>query len=200
MTNSKWVTLHKFSSLINHASSHCDKLSKWVTLPCFFGRQSQANHVSPHDQSLWVQTLLYFCQSHQLCLILWPTGSEWHCFISLAGSLINHVSLHDQQDVSDTIYLLAHHLTTPWLTDCKSMKFPTQQCFIASHSVVTNSQWVVYHLCQSLLLISQIGCENGFVFYQIISDNIIPWWLTASAWYNYLWITLDLMSWATGSE
>ena len=62
----------------------------------------------PMTNREWV-TLLYFFarQSHQSCLISWPTVCEWHqCFISLPGSLINHVSSHDQQDVSDTALFL----------------------------------------------------------------------------------------------
>ena len=53
--------------------------------------------------SLWVISLYVFArQSHRSCLIQWPTGSEWNGFISFLCSLINHVSSHDQQQVSDT--------------------------------------------------------------------------------------------------
>ena len=128
MTNSMWVTLLYFLARQTHPSHfpwstgsewHCDY---FISLP-----DSLINHVSSHDQQLvsgtalfpcqavssimshpmtnrkWV-TLLYFLarESHQSCLITWPTVCEWHFFISLQGSLINHVSSHDQQDVSDT--------------------------------------------------------------------------------------------------
>ena len=54
----------------------------------------------------WPSLLFFFGrQSHQSCFP-WPSGSEWHCFISFAGSLINHVSSHDQQGVSDTTLFL----------------------------------------------------------------------------------------------
>ena len=75
----------------------------------------------------WVTLLYLFSRhwSHQWSLTPWPTESEWHCFISLPGSLmimshptwstesewhcglglINHLSSHDQQFVSDTAAL-----------------------------------------------------------------------------------------------
>ena len=131
MTNREWVTLLYFFPRQLHQSCFIPwpTGSEWhcfISLPgCLI------NHVSSHDQqgvsnnawflyqavssimfhpmtnSMWV-TLLYFFarQSHQSCFIPWPTGSEWHCFISLQGSPINHVPLYDPQIVSDTTLLL----------------------------------------------------------------------------------------------
>ena len=134
-------------SLINHVSTIWPTGSEWhwfISLP-----GSLINHLSSYDQqhvsdtvlflcqaaSLiishpmanreWVVTLVYFFarQSHQY-LILYPTVCEWYWFISLPGSLINHVSSYDQleQEVSDAAILFTHYFTftIPWQTGCKS--------------------------------------------------------------------------------
>ena len=79
----------------------------------------------PMGNSQWVTWLCFFARkSHQSCLIPWPTGcSEWHCFVSLSDSLINHVSSHDPQGVSDIAFFLCQAVS--------SMSHP-----------VTNRQWV----------------------------------------------------------
>ena len=126
MTNRQWVA-HCFvslpGSLINHVSSHDQQ---GVSDTAFFLCQAVSSIMShPMTNSEWV-TLLYFFarQSHQSCLIPWLTVCEWHCFISLPGSLINHVSSHDQQRVSDTLFLcqavssiMSHPMTNRlWVT------------------------------------------------------------------------------------
>ena len=127
MTNSQWVTLLYFFAMQSHQSH----LIPWPTASewhCFISLPvSLINHTSSHDQQAvsgtalclcqapsvmshpitnrqWVTLLTFFARlSHQSCLILWPTASEWHQrFISLRGCLINHVSSHDKQAVSDT--------------------------------------------------------------------------------------------------
>ena len=65
--------------------------SGWVTAQ-FIHRHLSMSH--PMTNREWV-TLLYFFarQSHQSCLIPWPTASEWHCFISWPGcvsSIMSH--------------------------------------------------------------------------------------------------------------
>ena len=132
-------------SLINHISSHDQQyVSDTALSPCqadssislpMINREwvttlflcQTVSSIMSHSMtnSLWV-ALLYFLarQSNQSCLILWPTGSEWHCFISLPGSLISHVSSHDQQFVSDTSLFL-----------CKAVSS------IMSHPM-TNRMWV----------------------------------------------------------
>ena len=108
-------------SLINHVSFHnqqyvsgtasvflCQAVSsimscpitnrKWVTVLNYFCQAVSSITSHPITNSMWV-TLLYFFarQSCQPCLIPQLTGSEWHCFISLQGSLIHHVSSHDHR-------------------------------------------------------------------------------------------------------
>ena len=125
MTNRGWVTLLYFFTRLSHQSC----LIPWPIESewhCFiYVPGSLTNHVSSHDQqyvsdtaskqshqsclipmtnSLWVTLLSRTI--HQSCLIPWPTVCEWHCFISLPGSLINHVSSHDQQTVSGTTLFL----------------------------------------------------------------------------------------------
>ena len=108
MTKRQWVT-HCFislpGSLINHVLSHDQQgVSETTSFLC----QSVSSIVShPMTNRVWV-TVLYLLtrQSHQSCLIPWPTESEWHCFMSLPSSLINHFSSHDQQKVSDTALCL----------------------------------------------------------------------------------------------
>ena len=124
-TDGKWHCFISFrpGSFINHVSS--PTVCKWqgfISLP-----GSLINYVSSHDQQLVGDTALYLCQavtslmshpmtnrvwvtlpvlylfarqSHQSCLIPWPTESEWQCFIYFR--LINHITFHDQQKVSDT--------------------------------------------------------------------------------------------------
>ena len=131
MTNSMWVTL-LYCSLINHVSSHDQQQVSDTALSC-----SLINHVSSHDQQGVSDTALL--QSHQSCLISWPTACEWHH--GLYCSLINHVSSHDQQAVSDTALLHFHQsCLIPWPTGCE------WHCLIAVSSLMshpmTNSLWV----------------------------------------------------------
>ena len=114
-TECVWHCFIAVSSIMSHPMTN----SLWVTLLYC----SLINHVSSHDQQVVSDTALL--QSHQSCLIPWPTGSEWHCFIAVSSimshpmtnsmwvtllycSLINHVSSHDQQVVSDTALLQSH--------------------------------------------------------------------------------------------
>ena len=133
MANSKWVTLlyffarqshqsclipsptgcelHCFSplpgSLINHVSSHHKQLVSDIAWFLYEMVSSIISH--PMTNRMWVTLLYSFArQSHLSCLIPSPTACKWpwHCFISLPDSFINHVSSHDQQDVSDTALFL----------------------------------------------------------------------------------------------
>ena len=113
MTNRMWVMLTALScSLINHVSSHdqqgvSDTALLWSII----------SH--PMTNSMWV-TPCALLQSHQSCLIPWPTECEWHHV--LYYSLINHVSSHDQQNVSDAYYFKLHSHQScliPWPTECE---------------------------------------------------------------------------------
>ena len=86
MTNRKWVTLH---ILWNQGviTSFPMTNSEWVTL-CI----------------LWKAVLLH--------LVLWPTGSEWHC--TFCERQYHHICSYDQQGVSDIAHFvkgsLSHHI------------------------------------------------------------------------------------------
>ena len=91
--------------------SHPITNSGWVT-PQFLHRNLIMSHSIINRQ--WVTQLYSFArQSHQSCLISWPTGSEWHCFISLPGGHSNHVLFdHDQQQVSDSAAFLCQAVSS----------------------------------------------------------------------------------------
>ena len=105
MTNRKWVTLllyfcarqsHPMTNLnrqsvtvhyffARQSQSHsclipCTLDSKWVILLYFFAQPSH-----PMTKSMWVTVQAWFLPGSS---IQWPTGSEWHCFISSPCSLI----------------------------------------------------------------------------------------------------------------
>ena len=109
----------------------------------------------PMTNRQWV-TLLYFFarQSHQSCLIPWPTGSEWHCFISLPGSLINYDSFHDQQYVSDTALFLCQAVSSIMTHPMTNREWVTLLYFFARQS---HQSWLIpwptvceWHCCISL--------------------------------------------------
>ena len=294
MDNSQWVTCLHFFARKSHQSCLIPWLTVGEWCGSVFLPGNLINHVSSHDPQgvsdtafvlcqvvssmliptnrQWVAvTPLYFFarQSHESCFTVqleWPTGCEWDCFISLPGSLMNHVSFHNQQGVSnislpgslvnhllshnqqivsDTtlflcqavlsimphpttnrewvtllylfvssimshpttnrewvilLYFLPSYLwaTTQWWTDCKSYEFFYQGVSLSCS--VTNRKWVTCYLCQSLLFISQTGCEWECIYFSL--PTIIPWWPWPSECgsYNYFSITLYLIAWATGSE
>ena len=115
-----WPTVCEWYWFISMPGSLINPMTnrEWVTLVYFFARQCLSSYdqqtvsdtglflckavssIMSHDMTnrMWV-TLVYFSawESHQSCLILWLTDSEWHkWFISLPGSLINHLSSYDQ--------------------------------------------------------------------------------------------------------
>ena len=128
----------------------------------------------------WV-TLIYFFarQFHQLCLmtlIPWPTACEWQgCFIYLPGSLINHVSSHDQQCVSDTslfgcqtVSSIQSHPMTNSMWMALLYFFPTQAVWpIMSIQWQIGSEWQCFISLPGSLMTHQLaflipwptGCE-----------------------------------------
>ena len=194
MTNSMWVILLYFFARPSPQSCFIPSPTGSEWLYFIFLPGSPINCVSSHDQQhvsdaglclcqtlssvifhpmtnrMWV-TLLYFFarQSHQSCFIPWPTGCEWHCFISLPG---NHVSSHDQQYVSNTALFLCQALTS-----------------IMFHWP-TGSEW---HCCSSLpgTLINHVSSHDQ----QIVSDIAVVLCQELSSimfhpMTNSLWVTL----------
>ena len=134
-----------YNSLINHASSHDQQgVSNTALFLC-----QAVSSTMPHPMSNreWV-TLLYLGiarQSHQSCLIPWPTASKWHHFISLPGSLISHASSHDQQGVSDiTLFLcqaVSNHVSSCEQQTVSALFLCQAVSSVLSHPM-TNRQWV----------------------------------------------------------
>ena len=160
----------------------------------------------PMMNSMWVTMLYFFAmQSHQSCLIQWPTESEWHCFISLPGSLINHVSSYDQQYVSDNALFFArqspsHQSCIPWPTVCE------WHCFIfcqaVSSSMSHNREWVTL-----LYLINYVSPHDQ----QTVSDTVAlspVSSIMSHPMINRMWVTLlyfqsyqlCFIPWPTGSK
>ena len=131
------------SPIISHPMTN----SLWVTQLYFFARQShQSSH--PMTNRMWVTQLYLFArQSHQSCLIPWPTACEWDSFISLPGSFINHVSSHDQQEVSDTALFLCQAVSLIMSHPMINRLSVTQLYFFARQSY------------QSCFIPWQIACE-----------------------------------------
>ena len=125
-------------SFINYVSSNDQQDVSYIAVFICQAISSIMSH--PMTNRKWV-TLLYFFarQSHQSCFIPWPTGCEWHCCISLLGSLINHVSSHDQQYVSDTALFLCHAVSS-----------------IMSHPMA-NSLWVALFISLPCGLINHVS-------------------------------------------
>ena len=218
--------------------------SEWHCIVSLPGSLRSTSH--PTTNSKWVSLLYFFArQFHQLlCLIIWLIGSEFrHCCIPLpciishhmtnrewvtlhyffAGqSDPHHVSSHDQQQVSDTalfpsqaisslmshpmtnsmwvtlLYFFAHYLTISWSQVVS--RIPSN--FMASHPVM-NSQWVIWHLCQSLLLISQTASEWGCIHFSLEHITWSPITTNRRCVISTTTdghLTLHLTAWATGSE
>ena len=130
----------------------------------------------PMNNRMWVTQLYLFAwQSHQslACLIpLWPTGCEWHYCISVPEGLINHVSSHDQQDVSDTALFLCQAVSS-----------------IMSHTMA-NSKWVtlLYFFSrqshQSCLI---TVCEQHCFISLSYQPCLIPWPTASERHCFFLW-------------
>ena len=200
MTNRMWVRLLYFFARHSHQSC----LIPWPTASewdCFTSLPGTLiNHVSSHDQQDVSEIALFLCQalssimshpmtnrewvrllyvfarhSHQSCLIPWPTVCEWHCFISLPGTLINHVSFYDQQGVSDTALLLCQALSSIMSHPMTNRKWVTLLYFFARHSHQsclipwpTGSEW---HCFNSLpgTLINHVSFHDQ----QAVSDTAL---------------------------
>ena len=237
MTNSMWVILLYFFARPSPQSCFIPSPtgSEWhyfIFLP-----GSPINCVSSHDQQhvsdtglclcqtlssvifhpmtnrMWV-TLLYFFarQSHQSCFIPWPTGCEWHCFISLPG---NHVSSHDQQYVSNTALFLCQALTSimfHWPTGsewhCCSSLPGTLINHVSSHDQQLVSDTALY-LCQALSSIMFHPITNSlwvtmllyFFARQSHQSCFIPWptW-TGCEWHCFISLSHSFITYLSSHD
>ena len=140
----------------------------------------------------WVTLLYLFSRhwSHQWSLTPWPTESEWHCFISLPGSLmimshptwsiesewhcglglINHLSSHDKQEVRDTALFLCQAVSSTISHPMANRKWVTMLYFFARQSnqsclipQTTASEWHCFFLFQLLhhpMTCHWTGCKS----------------------------------------
>ena len=126
--------------------------------------------------------VLYFFarQSHQSCLIPWSTASEWLCFISsMPGCLrlINHVSSHDQQGVSDIALFFCHQsCLIPWPTASErpSAFFVCQAVSSIISHPMTNIMWVtlLYFFARQSHQSCIIPCPTGSEWHCFISESL----------------------------
>ena len=147
-----WFFARQLSSIVSHLMTN----SLWVTLHLFSLLGSLINH--PMTNRVWViiHFFLLARQSHQPCLILWLTGSEWYyIFFHLQGSLINII---------------------PWPTVCEwhslHAKKSHQSCLILWP---TGSEWhcifpVSFITHVSCLILWPIDSEWHYFFLLIMSD------------------------------
>ena len=102
---------------------------------------SLTNHVTSHlTNRKWVNTVLFLArQSHQSCIIPWPTGSEWHCFIYLSGSssIMSHPMTNRQWVTLLCFFARQSHQSCliPWPTESE------WHCFISLPGSLINHVW-----------------------------------------------------------
>ena len=109
-------------------------MCEWCWFIAFNTRQSHQSCLVP-----WPTGCKWHRQFHQSCLSLipLPAGSEWHCFICLPGSLINHISSTANRMWVILLYLfarLSHELACliPWPTASE------WHCFICLCSLINH--------------------------------------------------------------
>ena len=185
-------------SLINHVSSH-DQQN--VSDTALFACQAVSSIMfHPMPNRMWVTLLSFFArQSHESCFIPWPTGSEWHCFISLPGSLINHVSSHDQQEVSDTTLFLcqAVHQSCfiPWPTASEWHYFIYLPGSLINHALSHDQQAVsgtALFLCQAIsaIIFHPMTNSEWVILLYFFARQSHQWcfipWPTGSEWHCFI--------------
>ena len=171
----------------------------------------------PMMNSKWGTLLYIFAgQSHESCLIPWPTGSEWHCWIYLQGSLMNQLSFLDQQGVSDTALclsqavssIMSHSMT--WLTDSKWHRFISLPRSLINH-VSSHDQQAVSDtaLCLSSLINhvsshhQQQVSDTAWCLVQAVSSMMSHFPSpTGSEWHCFISLpgSISIIPWPTGSE
>ena len=179
MINREWVTLHYLfvrephqSCLIhdqqkvsNTALFVCQAVSS-ITSPGIHVKQSVSdttlfvpgsliNHVSSHDHygSMWVMALLYlFARQSQSFFMPSPTVCEWHYFICLPHSLINHITSWQTGSEWHNLISVPGSLINP----------------------MTNSMWVTlwYFICLPGSLINHVSSSDQ----QGVSDTVVFHW------------------------
>ena len=144
---------------------------EWVTLLYFFARHSHQLCLIIWPTECQCHCCIFCRQPHQSCLIPWQTECEWHCISSLPGSLINHVSSHDQQIVSATTLFL---------------------CWVVSSSIshpMTNREWEWHCL---------ISLPGNLINYALSHDQQLV--SDATLFFPRQSHQLCLIPWSTGSE
>ena len=166
----------------------------WVTLLYFFAfaRQSHQSCLTPMTNRMWVIMLYFFAWPSHLksCLIPSPTDCEWHCFISFPCSLINYVSSHDQQYVSDSDAALINHVLSHHQQGVSDTALFLHQAAssIISHPM-TNRLWVTllsfspWHVSSH----NQQYVSDTAIFLCFAVSSIISYPMTNREWVTLLY-------------
>ena len=143
MINSMWVTLlarqsHEFMSTL--WPTECMWLFSSLSVASTSHNQQNVSDMALNKHS-------FAKQSHESCLTQWPTVCEWYCFISLPGTLINHVLSHNQQEVSGTTLFLCQAVSSimsiPWPTGSEWHCLSSLPKNLINYvHPMTNSMWV----------------------------------------------------------
>ena len=143
-----WITSHPMTN------------SESVTPVQSFAMHSHQSYLIPLPIGSEWCCFIFVRHFHQSCLIHWPwptgcklhsfiscqinhvsswqTACEWQCFISLPGSLINNISSHNQQIVSEQHYSHQWHVLSH---DQKDVSDTALLSSVMSYPTTTNREW-----------------------------------------------------------
>ena len=128
------------------------------------------------------------------------TNREWVTL--LYCGLINHVSSHDQQEVSNTALLQSHQsFLIPWPTVCE------WHCFLINHVLSHDQQPVSDAACKCSLITHAISSHDHSLWVTLLDCSLIthvsyhdeqP--VSDTAWFWCQAISSMLITWPTGSS
>ena len=223
MTNSLWVTLHILWKAVSLHLFLWPTASEWHCKFC----ERQSHCIFSYDQQLvsdiahfvkgsliasfpmthseWV-TLHILWKAVSLHLLLWPTGSEWHC--SSCERQSHCIFCYDQQQVSDIAHFVKGSLiaSVP-MTNRESVTLHILWKAVSLHLFLwpTGSEWHCtvcerqshYIFCYDQQEVSDIAdFVKGSLIASVPMTNRM--WVTL----HILWeaVSLHLFLWPTGSE
>ena len=145
------------------------------------------------------------------CLCIpWLTGSEWHCFIYLPGSLITHVSSNNQQFVSVIASFLCQAVSSimshpTWPTVCEWHYFISLPSSLISHPTwLTVCEWHCFISLPGSLTMNHVSSHDQqhvndhdttlFSARQSHQSCLILAWLTGSEWHCFISLPGNLIN------
>ena len=182
MTNRQWVTLHILWKAVSSYLSHHQQL---VSDIAHFVKDSLIT-AFPMANS-WGVTLHIFWKAVSSHLLLWPSGSEWHCTFCEKQS--HHIFYYDQQVVSDIAHVVKGSLITPCpMANSKCVIAHVQMKAVSSHLQfpMSNRMFVTLHILwkaiSSHLFLWPTACEWGCTSWwkAVLSHCFL--WPIASEW------------------